>query len=131
MKPPRSLGIFRHTTRLPATPRERSDRGLGIDAILHHLEQLNKVVSNISYGEVPDNADPSQNVVGWYAHVTSPGVADTEFPVPHKLGRVPIGYHVFSKSNAGVVYKGVTAWTSSNIYLKDSGISDVLLLFIV
>lgn len=111
-------------------PRVIDARGIPL-GLRDHIEQLNKVLSNISFGETVDNKDLSQNIEGWYATVTSPGVADTEFVVPHGLDRVPNGWLVLSKSNAGVVYKGATAWTSSNIYLKDSGISDVLLLFIV
>lgn len=125
MKPPRTIDILpsRNDARSVPTHQER--------AMIGHIEQLNKVLSNISFGDTSDNLSPAQNIEGWYAAVTSSGVADTEFAVPHQLGRVPIGFLVFSKSNAGVVYKGATAWTSSNIYLKDSGISDVLLLFIV
>jgi hypothetical protein len=111
-------------------PRVIDARGIPL-GLRDHIEQMNKVLSNISFGDLTNNRDFSQNIVGWYASVTSPGIADTEFAVPHNLGRVPNGWLVLSKSNAGVVYKGATAWTSSNIYLKDSGISDVLLLFIV
>lgn len=101
-------------------------------AIREHLEQVNKVLSNISFGEVTDNKDLSQNIEGWYATATSPGVADTEFAVPHQLGRIPIGFFVLTRTKGGVVYKSlVTPWSTNNIYLKDSSVTDVLLLFIV
>lgn len=128
MKPPRTAGIERLAQ---GKKPQLSGQGTSLPQLVGHVEQLNKVLSNISFGDTSDNLAPSQNIEGWYASVTSPGVANTEFAVPHQLGRVPIGFLVFSKSNTGVVYKGATAWTSSNIYLKDSGISDVLLLFIV
>jgi hypothetical protein len=34
----------------------------------------------------------------------SPGVADTEFPVLHGLGRVPAGFDVTYQDKAGTIY---------------------------
>ena len=49
---------------------------------------------------------------------TSSGTPDAENTVAHSLGKVPTGYIVYSVDKAGVVYKGSTTWTTTNIYLK-------------
>lgn len=113
MKPPRAIDKF-------------TERG-----VRDHTEQVNKVLSNISFGQTVDNKDLSQNMDGWWASVTTPGSANTEFTVPHGLGRVPVGFLIFSRTKAGTTYKSTTAWTTSNIYLKDDQTSDPLVIFIV
>ena len=49
---------------------------------------------------------------------TSDGVADTENTVAHTLGKVPVGFLVYSLDKGAVVYNGTTAFTKTNIYLK-------------
>ncbi|MBI4397416.1 MAG: hypothetical protein HY548_09990 [Elusimicrobia bacterium] len=49
---------------------------------------------------------------------TSSGTPDAENTVAHSLGKVPTGYIVYEQDKAGSVYKGPSAWTTSNIYLK-------------
>lgn len=49
---------------------------------------------------------------------TSSGTPDAENTVAHTLGKVPTGFIVYSINKGAVVYKGTTAWTSTNIYLK-------------
>jgi hypothetical protein len=36
----------------------------------------------------------------------------------HKLGRVPVGYIVMSKSAACDIYAGSAAWTDTNITIR-------------
>jgi len=49
---------------------------------------------------------------------TSSATPDAENTVSHSLGKIPTGYIVYSIDKGAVVYKGNTAWTSTNIYLK-------------
>lgn len=49
---------------------------------------------------------------------TSSATPDTENTVAHTLGKVPVGFLVYSLDKAGVVYNGTTAFTKTNIYLK-------------
>lgn len=112
-------------------PPRRTDN-LTPDSIRTHLEQVNKVLGgNVSFGTTTANTDRGRNINGWAATVVTPGAPDTEFAVPHGLGRIPIGFLVMSRSVSGNVYKSTTAWTTTNIYLKDSAVSDTLVLFIV
>ena len=60
-----------------------------------------------------------------YRQITTTGqVAGTEFALAHDLGRVPFGVIVViaEQGTDNVVYRssGVTAWTSSNLYLKST-----------
>lgn len=49
---------------------------------------------------------------------TSDLIANTEDGVPHSLNRVPIGYLVVGLDKPTVVFKGVSAWNSTHIFLQ-------------
>ena len=49
---------------------------------------------------------------------TSSATPDNENTIPHGLGKIPIGWLVYSKDKAGDVYDGTTAWTTTNLFLK-------------
>lgn len=51
---------------------------------------------------------------------TSSGTPDAENTVAHTLGKIPTGYIVTSLNKAASVYKGTTAWSATNIYLKSN-----------
>lgn len=51
---------------------------------------------------------------------TSNAVAGTEDTIAHSLGKVPHHYIVTSVDKAAVIYRGTTAFTSTNVYLKSS-----------
>lgn len=67
-------------------------------------------------------------VYGWCGNldaqeieVVSDPVANTEFEVPHGLGRLPIGYDVTRRSSAGVIYdNGNGNWGVDKIHLRCS-----------
>lgn len=61
---------------------------------------------------------------------TTPTPAGTEFSVAHDFGVIPIGALLVSKSAAGHVYKGVTAWTTSTASFKSdvTGMAYTLIL---
>ncbi len=52
--------------------------------------------------------------------LTSNVSANAEETIAHGLSRVPTGYIVVSQNKAASLYKGTTAWTRENIYLKSS-----------
>ena len=61
------------------------------------------------------------NMDGQWITVLTPGVANTEFTVPHGLGRLAVGYLVVDKDRAADIYsfdKG--SWDSSIMILKCS-----------
>jgi hypothetical protein len=74
------------------------------------------------------NAD---NIRGQWVTVTTHGTADTEFAVAHTLGVVPVGFIIMVPPKSGYLYNGGTTWTSSNIYLKCTGTSQTVTLFIL
>lgn len=49
---------------------------------------------------------------------TTSATPDSENTIAHTLGKVPIGYIVYSQDKAGSLYLGTTTWTTTNIYLK-------------
>jgi hypothetical protein len=52
---------------------------------------------------------------------TTPVVRDTEFAVAHTLKRIPVGYLVIRSTGdwPALLYDGTTAWTTTNIYLRE------------
>ena len=61
----------------------------------------------------------SDNFNAYIVDVTTPGVPDTEFTVAHTLKRIPTGYILLRTDVPTTIYDGVTAWTTTDIYLKE------------
>ena len=77
-----------------------------------------KFNGGISYGG-GNSGYRAGNLDAQYIDVFTPSVADTEFTVPHGLGRKPIGYDVVRRDKAAVVYDSSGgSWGSDAIYLK-------------
>lgn len=55
-------------------------------------------------------------------HVSA-GSPNTEYPIAHTLGRIPVMFSYYTNDSNSIVYAGPTAWTSTTIYLKCSGTS--------
>lgn len=51
---------------------------------------------------------------------TSNAVANTEDAIAHGLGKVPTHFVVTSLDKGAVIYKGTTAFTKTNVYLKST-----------
>ena len=86
---------------------------------------------NVSFGQTTTNNEQGQNINGWKATGTTPGSANTEFAVPHGLGRIPIGFLTLALGANATIYKSTTAWTASNIYLKCSGSAVSYTIFVI
>lgn len=72
-----------------------------------------------------------ENISGRFFNVSDTGSANTEFSINHNLSSIPTGYLVTSISNAGIIYKSSTSWTSSNVYLKCSSANAAVTLFLL
>ena len=73
------------------------------------------------------------NMGGQWKNVTTPAGANTEFSIPHDLGRVPSHYHYIMEKD-GNVYQlpdTGTAWTITEIFVKCSASSSKLRIFIM
>lgn len=92
-------------------------------ANLQYLEQLNFMARNLTFlnadGGVTSGTR-SLNIDGVWVAYTSNAVADTEDTVAHNLLRIPVGFYQGIPDKAGQVYRGATAATATNIYLKAS-----------
>lgn len=69
----------------------------------------------------------AQNIVnGKFINITTNAVADTEDAFVHGLvdadgvARIPKGFIVVDLDKGAVIYKGTTAWTDTNIYLRSN-----------
>ena len=64
------------------------------------------------------------------AHTLDATVGTTETTIAHTLGRVPLDGFIINRAGSGNVFRGATAWNSSNIFLQASaGVTVTLLLF--
>jgi hypothetical protein len=96
-----------------------------------------QVNGGLDFGESTQTAalpgqDYTGNVSGQWANVTSPVTPNTEFAIPHTLGRIP-SFYFYNSDRAAILYQlpnTGTAWTEQNIYLKCSVASAVLRVFI-
>lgn len=105
-----------------------------VESNVRRLEQdttqlFEALKGRIRFGTGVDG-DRSENLAGEFQVVTS-STANTEFAVAHGLGAVPIGYIVIKQNVAGSVYDSGTTWTDENIYLKCSGASCTMTLFLL
>jgi hypothetical protein len=66
-----------------------------------------------------DSGYRAGNIDAQYIDVYTPSVADTEFTVPHGLGRKPIGYDIVRRDKAAIVYDSSGgSWNDTTLYLK-------------
>lgn len=56
----------------------------------------------------------------WLKDQVTDATPDTETAYTHNLGVVPIGFLVFKRDKAGVIYSGSTAWTTSQLTLRSN-----------
>lgn len=96
---------------------------LAIAGVFEQLQELGTVSLGSGSGVAGDlNAQ--------YLAVTTNATANTESAFTHKLGRKPSGYIVVKNGNGGVVYDGISIWTSTAIYLKCTTASNAVTLLI-
>lgn len=64
-------------------------------------------------------ASRSGNIDGQWIELTSPSVANTQFAVPHGLGRRPVGCTVWRRNDYGELKNSnVGGWDERRLYLK-------------
>lgn len=90
--------------------------------------------SRIRFGPNNTATNIGENIQGQFITYTTNATPDTQDTIAHKLGSIPIGYIVVSKSKAGDIYQQATtgtAWTSNNLYLKCTVASVTVTLFLI
>ena len=129
MKPPRTL------------PVDAPHRANSHEAVKNHLDQISKTLSNISFGSsivaapaagaATRMVDPDSNMEGDKLTVTSPVAPNTEFAVAHNLGRIPTGFIFMGGTNQGQVFRGASAWTKTQIFLKETQGSNTFVIMVI
>jgi hypothetical protein len=98
------------------------DYGQQDKVVRSYVEQTGKVLKKISFGDGTNTSD-DQNTDTEVVSGTTDAAAGTEKAFAHNLGRIPWGYIIVSRDKGAVIYNGVTAFTSTNIYLRASDVS--------
>lgn len=66
-----------------------------------------------------EDATTTGLVDGQWLTVTTPATPDEPFPVPHGLGRIPLGFNVWNTDVAVRVYRDTTRpWTTELVWLR-------------
>jgi hypothetical protein len=72
------------------------------------------------------------HIDGHTIEFVAPPVADTEFEIPHDLGRVPIGFLALAQDGPGVLYKSNPGgWGVERVFLKCSEANVTWLIVLV
>jgi hypothetical protein len=112
------------------------------NSVSGHLDKINKVLSQISFGSsTPDpvnpgktvisNASPDRNIKVFKATGIAPGVADTDFTITHNLGAVPTTIVGQDTTNGGLLYRSpVTAWSTTTITLRCTKASSAYIVYV-
>lgn len=116
--------------KLPRQPRIQPTGTVKVDDALRIIwEEIARAINgNLSFGTFDGGPD---NMAGSWFDGVSPGAANTDFPVVHNLGRVPQGWILINIDKAAIIYKGVTAWTDTTIYLRSNAVTTAVRLFVV
>lgn len=87
--------------------------------LTRHSERIAKVLlANVNYGTTMDNTDPDSNMNSWKFEGTSPA-ANTDFTLPHSMGRIPLTINAQDTTNGGLIYRSpVTAWTKTTVTFR-------------
>ncbi len=97
-----------------------------LDGLLRDI--LSRLNGGLSHGLGLDGHQAG-NFRGQTFKIVTPSVADQQFDVVHGLRRVPIGYNVLDRDQAGGVYSTSRgSWTESIISLKCSLASTTIYL---
>jgi hypothetical protein len=100
-------------------PQRRSIGNISLESLRLLAENHARVIGGqISFGATMGNAEQDRNIQCSKASGVTPGVANTEFAVPHGLGRVPITLNGWDTNNGGVIYRSTTAWTKTQAFFK-------------
>lgn len=84
----------------------------------------------VSFGAGTDGVN-CENIKGQWQVVADTGSANTNFSVTHTMGQVPVGYIVTKINNAGVIYLGTDAWTTTTVSLKSSAANSAVSLVLL
>jgi hypothetical protein len=89
-------------------------------ALTRHSERLALVLNgNVNYGSTMNNADADTNMNAWKFTGTSPGTANTDFTLPHSLGRIPVTINAQDTTNGGLIYRSpATPWTKTHVTFR-------------
>lgn len=103
-----------------------------MEGVISRLEEILAETSRAANGGLGfgDGLD-MDNLIGKWMTYTTNAVADTEDTLAHNLAAVPIGFLLMLPPKAGFIYRGPTAWTASNLYLKCSAASQTVTIFVL
>lgn len=89
-------------------------------------QQLVRVINGkIGYGD----GTTSDNIDGAWVGATF-ALMNTDLTLTHNLGRIPVGFHVVSKTASCDIFNGTVGWTKTQITLQSSVAGVTVKLFV-
>lgn len=107
-------------------PEVKSLRNFGQSLQKSYRNLVGVVNGKIGYGD----GQKSDNIDGVWQTVTFP-VANADVVITHNLGRIPVGYHIMTKSVSCDVYNGSIASTKTQITLRGTVAGATVSLFLL
>jgi len=102
-----------------------------LNSFAQMLRRLYEALARTINGQLSfGNLSNLDNISGYWFSGTSPVGADTDFTITHSLGRVPMGYLVFSKAASCDVYTGSVVATSVTLTLRCTQSAIALVIFV-
>ena len=102
-------------------PLVRDDDPRAAFLITQYLQDLTRIARNITFLDSDGGLGSGRRCLNmdavWVQYVSN-ATAGTEDTVAHNLGRIPLGFWMGIPDVPAVVYRGPTAWTSTNIFLR-------------
>lgn len=118
---------------LGAPPLIREDDPRARHLSTDYLQRLRRMARNLTFLDADGGITSGRralNIDGVWVHYVSNGTANTEDTVSHNLQRTPSGIWVSVPDKNAVIYRGTTAWTSTQVFLKASAATVTVDIFL-
>lgn len=110
---------------------ERHDLKSQIHSLDNDIQRISHLLQGrVRFGTGADGAR-GENIEGRFQVFTTNATPDTEDTVAHGMATTPIGWILISIDKGGVLYKGTTAWDSTNAYFKCTVASAAVTVFLL
>lgn len=106
---------------IPQPPLIREDDPRAIFLMNQYFQELGRMARNLTFLDADGGIASGRRTLNidavWVRYVSN-ATANTEDTVNHNLSRVPVGIWVSVPDINAVIYRGPTAWTSTQIFLR-------------
>lgn len=108
---------------LSSPPIIREDDPRAAFLVTQYFQDLQRIARSLTFldsdGGIASGRRSLNFDAVWLRYVSN-AVANTEDTVAHNLARIPLGMWVSIPDVSAIIYRGPTAWTSTQVFLRAS-----------